>query len=335
MDFNLSSSLLFFLSLFGSFNGIFVSLYFLFGKPSSFTSNKFLGLLILMITIRVSKSVFLYFVQDIPSIIIHIGLAACAAIGPLTYLFVKSSLKEENFRIKKLYHLILMVVVIVVGEFFIGYKKNPKIWVYFINLIYLQWFVYLIFSSVIFFRVKNIQDSISNYKLVTGAFFGSCLIWLVYILAGFLSYISGAVTYSFVIYFLLWSLIERYIEFKKIRKDEIPKEIKHIVLKGLKTKFEDQKLFKNPDLNLPKLADEIGVTHHQLSEIINTELNKNVSQYINEHRIKESKNLLRSDSKDTIEKIAYDSGFSSPSNFYSNFKKKEGCTPVQYRKKSN
>lgn len=96
----------------------------------------------------------------------------------------------------------------------------------------------------------------------------------------------------------------------------------------------DKEPFTNPDLNLEMLAKEIQLPINRLSHIINRGLNKNFYDLINEKRVEKSKKLLRQMAQEnTIEYIAYESGFNSRASFYRAFKKHTGLTPTQFLSK--
>ena len=58
----------------GALNGILLSLYFFSAKPKSL-SNKFLAAMLLMVSIRILKSVLYYFNAEIAETILQIGLS--------------------------------------------------------------------------------------------------------------------------------------------------------------------------------------------------------------------------------------------------------------------
>ncbi len=98
--------------------------------------------------------------------------------------------------------------------------------------------------------------------------------------------------------------------------------------------LEREKPYTNPDLKLQNLADHLGIPSYQLSQIINTELQKNYYELINSFRIEEAKQRLIDPTKQhiTIIAIAYDVGFNSKSTFNTAFKKYTKTTPSQFRK---
>lgn len=91
--------------------------------------------------------------------------------------------------------------------------------------------------------------------------------------------------------------------------------------------------FMNPDLTLELLAKEINIPAHKLSIVINKGLNKKFYDLINEKRIYKSKILLKEKCDlNTIEYVAYESGFNSRASFYRAFKKHTNITPKEYLK---
>ncbi len=103
-----------------------------------------------------------------------------------------------------------------------------------------------------------------------------------------------------------------------------------------------QELVKNhkphldEDISLPKLASLLGVTSHQLSELLNIHKSTSFYVFLNDLRYQESLQLLNANKSElTISDIAYRSGFNNRNSFYKVFKEKTGLTPTQYKKASN
>lgn len=94
----------------------------------------------------------------------------------------------------------------------------------------------------------------------------------------------------------------------------------------------DKELFLDPMLNLPSLAEKVGISTHELSFVLNQGFGKNFYQYINELRVAEAKRLLVHPNfrhKD-MAGIAIYAGFNSRTTFYTAFKKIAGMTPRAY-----
>jgi len=99
--------------------------------------------------------------------------------------------------------------------------------------------------------------------------------------------------------------------------------------------MQSKKEYLRPDLTLPKLAETVGCSVNNLSQVINSGFGTSFFDYLNRYRIEYARKLLESnDSKSSaILTIAFTVGFNSNSAFYSAFKKYVGMTPAQYRQK--
>jgi AraC-like DNA-binding protein len=97
--------------------------------------------------------------------------------------------------------------------------------------------------------------------------------------------------------------------------------------------IEKEKPFLNAKLNRVEFSKALGINYKYISQVINEELGKNFIIFINERRVEEAKKLL-SDKKNnylSVEEVAIQAGFQTPSTFYVNFKKYTSTTPSQYR----
>jgi ligand-binding sensor domain-containing protein/AraC-like DNA-binding protein len=104
-------------------------------------------------------------------------------------------------------------------------------------------------------------------------------------------------------------------------------------IKKLTRLMEVEKIYRDESISLQSLAEELSITHHQLSQLLNEKLNKSFSDYINTYRVEEAKKLLRdpkwADRK--IISIAFEVGYNTKAAFYNVFKKYTNMTPTQYR----
>ncbi len=95
----------------------------------------------------------------------------------------------------------------------------------------------------------------------------------------------------------------------------------------------DKELYLNRELNLDVLAKEVELSKHDLSRILNEQIGKNFSEFINEYRISKAKRLLeKGNSHLNMLGIAFESGFNNKASFNTSFKKYTGMTPSQYKK---
>lgn len=122
------------------------------------------------------------------------------------------------------------------------------------------------------------------------------------------------------------------ISYAKYQKSQIANINTNDILEQLDMLMHTQKIYLDEELTLPTLAEKVSLTTHQLSEILNHNLNTSFKNYIKKYRIEEAKRLLIEEPSLTILTIAMDVGFRSASTFNSSFKKEVGRAPMEYRK---
>jgi len=102
-------------------------------------------------------------------------------------------------------------------------------------------------------------------------------------------------------------------------------------MKKLERLMTEGKAHQNENLSLSSLAGEIGISSHQLSELLNTRLGMGFSRYVRGKRIDAAKALLVSAPSQSILSVSMDTGFRSQSAFYAAFKEITGQSPGDYR----
>lgn len=87
------------------------------------------------------------------------------------------------------------------------------------------------------------------------------------------------------------------------------------------------------DVSLSKLASLLGVSNHQLSELLNIHMETSFYDFLNGLRYREAITLMHSQpGRYSVTDIAYLSGFNNRNTFYRVFKKHNGVTPGEYRR---
>ncbi|MCB1193196.1 MAG: AraC family transcriptional regulator [Leptospiraceae bacterium] len=107
-----------------------------------------------------------------------------------------------------------------------------------------------------------------------------------------------------------------------------------LIISKLQKLMDEEKVFLEEDVSLQDLAITLGITQHQLSQVLNERLNKNFYQFINEYRIREAQKMLLEDPDITVLSVAYSVGFNSKSSFNKAFSQYTGTTPLKYKKKN-
>jgi AraC-like DNA-binding protein len=337
----MTSQMLFFVSALGAFNGFMIAVYFAINANKKKFSNYFLSFLLLMLSIRIFKSVFFYFNPELSNIFIQLGLSACLLIGPFLYLYIKSQSKNET--INWIIHTLPYLIGITVLGLVYPYVEHKVVWSrWIVKGIYLQWLVYIA-SSIkyilpIFYKLLK-KENLKNIDIwLLSIYFGVVFIWLAYFTVAYTSYIVGALSFTFIFYLIFLLLIFKnkqtssFFEEKERYKN---KELDITTIEDIKQKIlliKDKELFLDPNLTLDATAKELKISKHLLSQYLNERLGKSFTNFINEHRIEKAKQLLQSQSIYTIEGLGYDSGFNSKSTFFTTFKKVTGKTPTEYQK---
>ncbi len=89
--------------------------------------------------------------------------------------------------------------------------------------------------------------------------------------------------------------------------------------------------YSNCNLSQNIVAEEIGISPAYLSRLFKQEMGTSFTEYINNVRLEQAKQLLIS-SQLLIKDIAYQTGFNSLQNFFRIFKKNIGISPGEYRR---
>ncbi|TPN88965.1 helix-turn-helix domain-containing protein [Aquimarina algicola] len=342
MDVN--QQLLFLFSALGGFNALFLSIYFAI-KPKQ--SNYFLSALLFVIGVRIIKSVFLYFNPGLSEVFIQIGLSACVLIGPFLFLYLNSQITKVTNK-RWMIHILPFVIIMILLGIMYPYWEHRKVWSYYIvKIIYTQWLIYVVYSGI---QLKEIVKKLFSSKAklqdteiwLLSVLIGVAIILIGYSIGAYTSYIVGALTFSFVFFLLLLLVVFNrkkntafFEDHKKYNNKKINDQEATQISETLMQIMATKKLYKNPNLKLLDVANELNVTSHYLSQFLNDNFGKSFALFINEYRIKEAKQLIKDQESYTIEAIGYESGFNSKSTFFTTFKKITGLTPANYKAKTS
>ncbi len=97
-----------------------------------------------------------------------------------------------------------------------------------------------------------------------------------------------------------------------------------------------KELFKNPEITISQVAEELNVSEQEISRFLNNEKGISFNKFINRERVAYAKNLLSNPElaeKVTIESLGYEAGFNSKTTFFNSFKREEGISPGTYKKR--
>src|SRR5690606_23371154 len=104
-----------------------------------------------------------------------------------------------------------------------------------------------------------------------------------------------------------------------------------VVFNKLLFSLENDKVYKDSELTLSKLASIIKSNEKYVSAAISTYTNMNYNNFINSYSIKEAKIMIYENNEMNINEVMYDSGFNSRTTFYDAFKKHTGMSAKQFK----
>lgn len=320
----------------GAIQSLFLSVFLLTTDRGSVKSNRLLGWLMLAISIRLFKSIAWYFLDIEDILVLNLGFAAHAFIGPVLLLYLNSRI--EVWSLNKIWSFIILLpafVVIVATPWLdlsnFWYRGGYHALLY-------ETLIYIVLSGYILFKGRKSPGFswIRNlYLLVT--LFG--LAYFTNYILGINSYITGPIVYSLLIYVISFTVFaksdlvlfkskEKYqnLSFSEDELGDYRSTIQNAML--------EEKLYLDGDFNLGQLSDVTGIPKHVLSKVLSEQFEQNFNDFINSFRVEKAKNDLIDGSLQhlKIASIAFDCGFNSLSSFNAAFKKQVGKTPSAFRK---
>lgn len=304
-------------------------LLFLFHKN---TENKLLGILLVLLTIRVGKSVLILYnpALALPSSII--GLSSMAALGPIAYFYVLNLFSKTTFRMKHSIHFVPSIISLFLFKWhYLNYGY------YLISIMlctYLLFITYSIYKNKTIYITDNIR-----FKWAIGVTLALWFLTFIFMIQLFIYlpilYLAVVGLSSVWLYALsIWAFNQNRL-FTESVKRKLDVDTNDYSGLGEKIKqLMEQEIYLEHDLNLSKFARILGEPPYLVSKAINSIFSKSFPELLFTYRISKAQQLLlaSSHSEYTIEAIAFESGFSTLSAFYQGFKKIHEMTPTQYKK---
>ena len=339
--------LLFFFSVLGAFNGILLSAYLFFSNKEKQLSKYLLGGLVLALSIRIGKSVLLYFDRDLHKLYLQIGLSACLFIGPFLYYYLKSVIQPvTKFPKQWKWTLLSLLAFILIAGSIRPYHHYPLFWNnVLIYIIYSAWFLGVVGTGYIlgpiFKKGISSQEKLTpSDKWLLAVYLANFIIAGAFFLAFFgfsmAYYISGPLVFSFFLYLAIFGYFytdnAQFSEQKSVKYAN--KKIESTEANELLTQLNaimQTGIHKDSKIKLKTVAEKLAIPTHRLSQLLNDNLGKSFNAYINEYRIEAACQLLETSHNLSLEGIGYEVGFNSKSTFFTTFKKIKRLTPAQYQ----
>lgn len=101
----------------------------------------------------------------------------------------------------------------------------------------------------------------------------------------------------------------------------------------LRQLFEQEQIHRTESLSLASVAETLGLSTHQLSELVNTAFGVGFSRFVRQYRVETAKRMLIDEPRASVLSVGMAAGFNSQSSFYVAFKEQVGEVPGEYRQR--
>lgn len=357
----------------GLIQGLTFGTLFFFVKRQDKYANRFLGAMLFIFALYLCWVILIDFklTAQQPELL-YFPFSFVLALGPSIY-FYTLSLTDASFKFNKIHwwHYSPVVIELVVHLLTVQESWSNNIPTFATSIFYnfspiIQ---VLGITSITIYSIKSVQrinqyqEWMSNeyadtfiYSLawLKKLLIGYAIIWMMwvpYTLIDFLLFNwelpirAYYPIYLFLSFFTLWIALEAYrrpeatlmpVLSKEDPKGNHVKDFSQLQIQAeeIRSLVRENAYYLQPDLSLSSLSKIINQSPNVLSRIINTGLDKNFSDFVNEFRVEKMKELLLSPQFDhfTTEGIAYECGFNSRATAIRTFKKFTKMSPAQFRK---
>lgn len=322
------------LSCLGVIQALFLCIYLFTLKKGNRRANQFLAIVLLGLTIRIGKSIFHHYIEVDPRIR-NLGISAILVVGPFLWFYGKALFeKKQQFSKQHYLHLIPFGLFVLLSPIIPNRGDIPSYVAY--VLVFVHFGVYLGICWRYLSRTRS-EISLQLQRWYRNIVIGATITWGLYvgILLGFIPfYILGAISFSFLMYLFSYLLLKRHVfALEKYSNSTIDRSASKKLLLQVKNLLEENELYLENTTSLKSIAEKLGITPRELSQVINENEGKNFSEFINHYRIEKAKLLLADPNyiDEKIATIAYDCGFGNVTSFNLAFKSETEQTPSQYR----
>ncbi len=313
----------------------------LFAKRGNIHANRILTILLIAVCLKLNFAIITNFKEDfgLTGIIFYLlSKAAYISFGPLLFIYFRTLLKKTTR--------VLLIIAMFAPALspFMGYLFKFKLPLMVMQVYFLTFLIII----YIFLRKAYFNNEKVKYRKLEGfyvkTFFGGfTLIWFTVNFLFFtkkMYFLELALIFTVSFYIIFYLAVKHFwmnkgddMEFPKYKNSNLSDHEGNEILLMLNKLMEDEHLYKESEITLPKIAGILKINTHKLSQVINQRMNMTFNQYINSYRINAiKKKLVSPDYKDTkIISIAFDYGFNSLTSFNSTFKKFTNYTPSQFR----
>jgi len=202
----------------------------------------------------------------------------------------------------------------------------------FTEKIQLNWLRLILWGALLILTVGVVSQSLQGLGVVSipqfGGFFTNLLVCIFIIVIGYFGFRQTTI-------FVPDYLLEQPAVAKSVSKEKAsPDSEERRQHERIQAYMQREQPYLDSDLTLYKLAEQVQLPPHQLSQIINRQSGQNFFDFVNQYRVEAVKQKIEAGEayQQTLLALALDSGFNSKAAFNRAFKKFTGITPSVYRK---
>lgn len=330
-----------FIAIFGTLafcHALFLAVFFWRRQEGNRLSNRLLAFLLVALAVRITKSVVGIVLPGSGMVAPVFGVAGMVLIGPFLWLYLKSVLEKwTSLPRKQNLHFLLPALFIAV---FSVMERSMNYNFYLAAVLHMT--AYVLISGTLLFRqlpASGLEKPVRQWMRLLTTAVGIILstYYVQLIVDSSQTYILITACAALTLYLLsFWGMTRMRIFSKSNSPKTTPDEAQFAALaERVKYLFEHEKTYTDMHLTVNRLAERMDVPPYLLSKAVNVVFQKSFPELLHDYRVAEAaRRLLHPDYRHlSIEGIAVESGFQSVSAFYSAFKKVNGVTPTEWKRR--
>ncbi len=308
--------------------------------------NRKQKLLLLFLTLSIVLQIdYILFYKELPDLFVNIWMGLPTVFGPLTLLYVQSLIRRKgDFEPSEFINYIPFLLVAVLA--FVPSLKIHQNYTFQVMVTVVHWGTFLLYMYVWLWQSKTSLRSLGKKDqvwlwalvvLISVIWLNQSLLFLLreryeVTYTGLLVLAAVLVSFFYFRYRNHPEESENYSDHEKQKVSEITEVPSNhsFYINKLSSLLDQEKVYLDPNLTLPRLAEKLQVQPYLLSQIINSHYHQSFPDFINTFRVEDAKALLE-DGNLKISSIAVDCGFNTLSSFNLAFKKQTRKTPSEFR----
>jgi AraC-like DNA-binding protein len=265
--------------------------------------------------------------------------------GPLAFLYLKS-VQGKTLHKKEFYHFLPFVLMALVGVPLQMYRVLPGPVVPALECTSLLLYSFLIGKEFRIFQKpkSDIEKFLVQFKI---AFFGFTLSYISYYVLAFTGILRREYDYAISIFMALIIYLVGYRGYflpeissgqnqtvEKYGKSGLSNSAEKHYAEKLLELMHQKKFYLDSNLKIGTVADQLNVSVHHVSQIINSHFKQSFADFVNGFRVKMATELMSQPefNDETLIGIAYACGFNNKVSFNNAFRKVTGMRPGLHRK---